>query len=87
MITCLLTGFEPFDGARENPSRLVVQALASDQLAGLRIVTLILPVTYDAAYPALRAAVLQVRPNLLIATGQAGGRSEISVERIAINVG
>jgi pyroglutamyl-peptidase len=82
----LLTGFEPFDGATENPSRAAVAALADMSLAGARLATAMLPVTYAGAGPALRAAVLRHRPDAVICTGLAGGRAALSVERVAINV-
>jgi pyroglutamyl-peptidase len=87
MLTILLTGFEPFDGAAENPSRRAVLALAAAAPpAGTRVVVEILPVRYAATGEALCAAVAAHRPDVLIATGLAAGRAEISVERVAINV-
>jgi pyroglutamyl-peptidase len=86
MLTVLLTGFEPFGGAADNPSRQAVLALAAAPPPGIRLATEILPVTYAQAGPALRAAIIRHRPDVLLATGVAGGRSEISVERIAINI-
>jgi pyroglutamyl-peptidase len=86
MRTVLLTGFEPFDGAMENPSRRAAFALAADPPPGLRLTTLVLPVTYQGAGTALRNALRDSRPDVVIATGLAGGRAEISVERVAINV-
>lgn len=86
MRTVLLTGFEPFAGAAENPSRRATLALAADPPPGVRLATLILPVTYAGAGPALTAALQEHRPDVVIATGLAGGRAEISVERVAINI-
>jgi pyroglutamyl-peptidase len=86
MRSVLLTGFEPFGGAAENPSRRAVLALAADPPPGIRLATLILPVTYRGAGPALQSALRGHRPDVVIATGLAGGRAEISVERVAINV-
>jgi len=87
MLTVLLTGFEPFDGAAENPSRRAVLALAGEPPPpGTRVLAEILPCRYATAGEALRSVVLRHRPGVLIATGLAGGRAEISVERVAINV-
>lgn len=87
MLTVLLTGFEPFDGAAVNPSARAVLALAAEAPpAGTRLVAEILPVRYAQAGPSLEAAVRRHRPDALIATGLAGGRADISVERVAINV-
>jgi pyroglutamyl-peptidase len=86
-ITILLTGFEPFDGAAENPSRLAVLAVAEGpHPVGTRIVAEILPVSFADAGAALAEAIRRHRPDVLIATGLAGGRTEMSVKRVAINV-
>lgn len=82
----LITGFEPFDGSAENPSAMAAVALAAEPPPGVRVSAAILPVSYAAAGPALRAALLAQRPDALIATGLASGRAELSVERVAINV-
>ncbi len=86
MLTVLVTGFEPFGGSSDNPSQLAVRALASEPPPGVRLRTAILPVTYAAAGPALQAAIARHRPDILLATGLAGGRTELSVERVAINI-
>lgn len=86
MTLILLTGFEPFGGAADNPSRAAVLALAEQPPPGVRLVTAILPVTYEGAAPALRDAVRSLRPDVVIGAGLAGGRRELSVERVAINV-
>ena len=82
----LITGFGPFGGSTDNPSLRLVQALAAAPPDGVDLRTAILPVTFAAAGPTLRAAVAEHRPDVLIATGLAGGRAEMSVERVAINV-
>jgi pyroglutamyl-peptidase len=86
MLHVLITGFEPFGGASENPSAQAAVAVAADPPEGVRVTAVILPVTYRDAGPALRAALLHLRPDAVIATGLANGRAELSVERVAINV-
>jgi pyroglutamyl-peptidase len=86
MLTVLLTGFLPFDGAVENPSRVAVLALADQPVPGVRLATAVLPVTYADTWPALHDAILRHRPDVVIATGLAGGRIALTVERVAINV-
>jgi pyroglutamyl-peptidase len=85
-VRVLLTGFAPFDGDTSNPSAEVVRALAADPPPGLLLATAVLPVSYAGALPALRAAILRDAPHVVLATGLAGGRPHISVERIAINI-
>ena len=82
----LLTGFEPFDGERINPSGEIARALDGEIVRGHRIVTAILPVAFASTLPNLEALLDEHRPVLAIATGQAGGRSELSIERIAANL-
>lgn len=82
----LLTGFEPFDGERINPSAEIVRALDGEIVHGHRIVTAILPVAFASTLPMLEALLDEHRPLLAIATGQAGGRSELAIERIAANL-
>ena len=82
----LVTGFEPFGGETVNPSMQAVLALAADPPPGVLLRTAILPVSLRRTGPALRAALARHRPDLVIATGQAGGRADVSVERLGINV-
>jgi pyroglutamyl-peptidase len=86
MTRILLTGFEPFDGDTRNPSAEAVVALGGRDIGGVRLSTAILPTTYRGAMPALRAAIDRHAPDAVIAVGLAGGRAEISVERVAINI-
>jgi pyroglutamyl-peptidase len=84
--TVLLTGFEPFNKATINPSWEAVRALEGWRAEGFRVEVLQLPCVFGRANDVLREAVDRLRPDVVIATGQAGGRAELSVERIAINV-
>ncbi|HEY6940990.1 pyroglutamyl-peptidase I [Dokdonella sp.] len=82
----LLTGFEPFGGESINPSQEIVRALDGATVAGHRVVGRVLPVSFAATLPMLEELVERHRPAVVIALGQAGGRSEISLERIAVNL-
>ncbi|MFE3773986.1 pyroglutamyl-peptidase I [Streptomyces sp. NPDC059122] len=85
--TCVLfTGFAPFDGAATNPSWQAVRTAAATPLAGLALHTAELPCVYGASLTALRTAIDETRPDLVVAVGQAGGRPDITVERVALNV-
>jgi len=90
MKTVLLTGFEPFDGAATNPSWEAVRLLdgwsGAHSAIPFKVVARELPCVFGRAAEALLVAVDEVRPDVVIAVGQAGGRPEISLERIAINV-
>lgn len=86
MPTILLTGFEPFGGEAINPSREIVRALDGEVVADHRIVGAILPVAFAATVPMLEDLLGAHRPALVLALGQAGGRSEMSLERVAVNL-
>jgi pyroglutamyl-peptidase len=82
----LLTGFERFDAERVNPSEEIVRRLDQTLIDGHRVVGAILPVAFAEAPSVLGNLLDQHRPQLVIALGQAGGRPEISIERVAINL-
>jgi pyroglutamyl-peptidase len=84
--TILLTGFEPFNGAAINPSWEAARALDGWSGPGFTVVARQLPCAFGRVNVALLEAVAAVQPDIVIAVGQAGGRPEISVERVAINV-
>lgn len=84
--TVLLTGFEPFGGDRVNPSALAVQRIGSEGVPGARVVVAILPTVFGRSADKLRELVRTQQPDIVICTGQAGGRTAISLERVAINV-
>jgi pyroglutamyl-peptidase len=84
--TVLLTGFQPFGGEQVNPSWQAVSALHGTRIAGHRVVARELPVAFGASLKALRAALKETQPALVICVGQAGGRAQLSLERVAINV-
>ncbi|MFK7990419.1 MAG: pyroglutamyl-peptidase I [Sandaracinaceae bacterium] len=83
--TVLLTAFEPFGGETANASLCALEAVDSSAVTG-RLVTCVLPVVFDDALVALKRALRRHRPDVVICCGQAGGRSAITVERVAINV-
>ncbi len=80
----LITGFEPFGGEKINPSWEAVSRLP-DKIGGTEIVKRRLPVSYAGSEAALARLIGEIRPDYVIATGQAGGRTGISVECCALN--
>lgn len=84
--TVLLTGFAPFAGEALNPSWEAARGLAGQVIRGHRVVTALLPVEFAAVLPALGRALRAARPRVAIAVGLAGGRTGISLERVAINI-
>ena len=86
MKTVLLTGFDPFGGETINPSWEVVSRLEGFSSEGYRVICLQLPCVFGASIDVLLAAIEAHSPSVVIAVGQAGGRTDLSIERIAINI-
>jgi pyroglutamyl-peptidase len=86
MTTVLLTGFEPFGGDPDNPSGEAVHRVAAHWSGPEVLITAVLPVTFSGSARRLRELVAEHRPDVVIATGLAGGRSAIGVERVAVNL-
>lgn len=87
MQTVLLTGFEPFDQEPVNPSWEAVRQLNGVQLsADVQIVARLLPCAFATSEECLTQLIAELRPAMVIATGLGPGRSDISIERVAINV-
>jgi len=82
----LLTGFAPFGGETVNPSWEAVRQLDGEMLEGHRIAARRLPVEFGVSLDALQAALRETAPVLVLCVGQAGGRAQLSLERVAINV-
>ncbi|MBI2498302.1 MAG: pyroglutamyl-peptidase I [Opitutae bacterium] len=86
MKTILLTGFEPFGGEKINPSQEIARHWHGRRIGGHRVVGALLPCVFGAAITELKRQIRATRPVLVICTGQAGGRIDITPERVAINV-
>jgi len=86
MLRVLLTGFEPFNGAKLNPSEQLVLRIGKDDVPGAEIITKVLPVVYSEASRELLALVEEHEPDAVISFGQAEGRTSISIERFAVNL-
>ncbi|MCW5610888.1 MAG: pyroglutamyl-peptidase I [Rubrivivax sp.] len=86
MAMVLITGFEPFGGETVNPSWQVAEALHGERIAGASVRALRLPCVFGDAIAVLDHALKHEPPALVFALGQAGGRCDLSVERVAINV-
>jgi len=81
----LVTGFTPFGGENINPSWEIVKALP-DSIAGYSIEKLRVPTEFGKAIDVAGKAIDRWQPQVVLCFGQAGGRSRMSVERVAINV-
>lgn len=82
----LITGFEPFCGESVNPSWEVAKQLDGLSVAGAQLVAVQLPCVFSKSLQALTNALEVHHPNMVLSLGQADGRSDFSIERVAINV-
>lgn len=81
----LITGFNPFGGEPVNPAYEAVK-LMPDVVAGAQIVKLEVPTEFRKAGEVLESAMKANDPDVVICIGQAGGRSAITPEKVAINL-
>jgi len=86
-LSVLLTGYEPFGGARVNPSERLVRALARGRPPHprLRLAAAVLPVDRRAMPAALERALRAHRPDLVLGVGQGTGRVQVDLESVAHN--
>ncbi|MGC4193130.1 MAG: pyroglutamyl-peptidase I [Thermomicrobiales bacterium] len=85
-LTVLMTGFAPFGGETVNPSWQAVQRVAATWDGPATLTVVELPVVFGESAGVLHRVMRQVQPDLVIAVGQSGGRTQVTPERIAINV-
>lgn len=86
MKTVLLTGFEPFDGQAINPSEEIAREINDATIARHKVVGALLPCVFGAAIKELKHQIKLHDPAFVLCLGQAGGRAEVTPERVAINV-
>lgn len=81
----LVAGFDPFDGEKINPASKAVKRLP-DTINGSEIIKLEIPTVFHKSADVVKEKVAEVRPDVILAVGQAGGRYGITPERVAINI-
>jgi len=86
MHTLLLTGFEPFGGETINPAWESVKQLDDRTISEWRIVGRMIPTSFSRSVEELNSLRKQFQPEIVIAVGQAGGRSDLALECVAINI-
>ena len=81
----LITGFDPFGGETVNPSWEAVKLLP-DVIGGYQVTKLEIPTVFGLAAQRVLAAAEELRPDVVLCIGQAGGRSAVTPEVIGINL-
>ncbi|MDE6181946.1 MAG: pyroglutamyl-peptidase I [Eubacteriales bacterium] len=81
----LVTGFDPFDKDTINPAYEAVKKLP-DKIKGAEIIKLEIPTSFKRSEIIIEEAIEKYSPNIILSVGQAGGRNEITIEKVAINL-
>ncbi|MDO5089040.1 MAG: pyroglutamyl-peptidase I [Leptotrichiaceae bacterium] len=81
----LVTGFDPFGGEPINPAIESVKKLP-DNIAGAEIIKLEIPTVWKKSIDKIEEAIIKHNPDVILSIGQAGGRFDITVERVGINI-
>jgi pyroglutamyl-peptidase len=81
----LLSAFDPFGGDVVNPALEAVK-LVSDKIGDTEIIKLEVPTVFRKSIDCLVEAIKKEKPDVVLCVGQAGGRFDITPERVAINV-
>lgn len=81
----LVTGFDPFGGEPINPAIESVKRLP-DNIAGAEIIKLEIPTVRKKSLEKIEEAINEHNPDVILSIGQAGGRFDISIERVGINL-
>jgi pyroglutamyl-peptidase len=85
-VIVLLTGFPRYAEAELNPSEQIVGALDGTVVSGAEIAGRMLPVSAERTPGAVRAAIAETSPSLIMLLGVAPGRTGLSIERTAVNL-
>ena len=80
----LVTGFDPFGGEKVNPALEAVKSLPSE-IHGAEIHWVEIPTVFYKAAEVLETAIVRFQPDAVLCIGQAGGRTSLTPERVAIN--
>ncbi|MFM9927172.1 pyroglutamyl-peptidase I [Variovorax sp. H27-G14] len=85
-LNVLLTGFEPFEQEAINPSWEAVRMLDGWKTGPATVHARLVPCVFGDALDTLNRAMDELKPRLVVCIGQAGGRAELTPERVAINI-
>ena len=81
----LLTAFDPFGGSAINPA-LEAVGLVADRIGDVEIVKLVVPTVFGKSVDVVTAKMEAEKPDVVLCIGQAGGRHDLTPERVAINL-
>ncbi|MEE3482375.1 MAG: pyroglutamyl-peptidase I [Lachnospiraceae bacterium] len=81
----LFAAFDPFGGEKINPADEAVSRLP-EKIRGTDIIKIQIPTIFVEDGEVLEDAIREYQPDAVVCVGQAGGRSHVSVEQVAINL-
>jgi len=81
----LVTGFDPFGGDKINPAYEAVKLIPAE-VAGAEIIKEEVPTVFGKCGDVLENLVDKYKPDAVLCVGQAGGRSVMSIEKLAVNL-
>ena len=81
----LVSGFDPFGSDKISPAIEAVKKLA-DTIKGAKIIKLEIPTVFNKSAQVVHQAIVKEQPDYVLNVGQAGGRSALTPERVAINI-
>lgn len=81
----LLTAFDPFGGETVNPAQEAVK-MVSSRVGNVEVIKCVVPTVFGKSIETVAAAIEDCRPDAVLCIGQAGGRADLTPERIAINL-
>ena len=81
----LITGFDPFGGEKVNPSWEAVKLLP-EKIGAYTLCKMEIPTVFGVAARQVLEQAQQILPDAILCVGQAGGRSAVTPERVAINL-
>ena len=81
----LLTAFDPFGGDKVNPALEAVK-LVPEKIGSVDIIKLEVPTVFRKSIDKVVETMKNEKPDVVLCIGQAGGRFDITPERVAINI-
>lgn len=80
----LLTAFDPFGGEKINPALEAVK-LVKDKIGDVEVVKQEVPTVFVKSVNTVKEAIEREKPDVVLCIGQAGGRFDLTPEKVAIN--
>lgn len=83
----IVTGFEPFGGEKDNPTKYIAENINGRVLSNGTVVEgILMPVSVKRTADMLISILEEKKPDILIMTGLSGKINDINLERVAINI-